>query len=314
MNNTSNTEADPYDYYYNIYTLYYASYIWVLAAVGVPGNVACIMTIATMTLTTATLYVVLLAAADLAALVLKVIFHQLSYHRIPENTFICKGDVFVQVVSCYANWMLVLICFERFLTVCYFLRKNTCFTIKRAIVIAVLLGVTLFLCFLYGFINMDKAKAGYCSYPEHAQEFVITYWHWIVASIYFFLPFTLLAIFTSLILVRLRRQRKASEAIGETTENTRERSQMRVELPICIMMVCAAIVFLVLTLPTCIYHLIVAWKKINVDTPQQWFAWAMFQQLAISLSEANHAVNFYIYFLSVRMFRSRFKQLMMKLF
>ncbi|PVD29890.1 hypothetical protein C0Q70_09147 [Pomacea canaliculata] len=229
MNNTSNTEADPYDYYYNIYTLYYASYIWVLAAVGVPGNVACIMTIATMTLTTATLYVVLLAAADLAALVL-------------------------------------------------------------------------------------KAKAGYCSYPEHAQEFVITYWHWIVASIYFFLPFTLLAIFTSLILVRLRRQRKASEAIGETTENTRERSQMRVELPICIMMVCAAIVFLVLTLPTCIYHLIVAWKKINVDTPQQWFAWAMFQQLAISLSEANHAVNFYIYFLSVRMFRSRFKQLMMKLF
>ncbi|PVD29903.1 hypothetical protein C0Q70_09160 [Pomacea canaliculata] len=311
MNNTSDTEADRFAYYYNILRLYHGSYIWVLAAFGVPGNVACILTVATMTLTTATVYVVLLAAADLAALVLKVIFHQIYYHEVPVNTYLCKGDVLVQVVSCYANWTLVLICFERFLAVCYPLRRNAYFTTRKAIVIAALLGLTLCLCLLYGFINIDKKGSGDCDYPE----FVKTYWSWIVASIYFFLPFILLSIFTCLIIVSLRQQRKTREAIRATTQSTSGRTaEARVEQTICIMMVCAAIVFLILTLPTCIYHLITLSDTINAETIEKIFTWSMFQQLAISLSEANHAVNFYIYFLSAKRFRSRFKELMKKCF
>ncbi|XP_025094219.1 FMRFamide receptor-like [Pomacea canaliculata] len=216
-----------------------------------------------MTITTATVYVVLLAAADLAALVLKVIAHQIGYHEVPNNTFLCKGDVFVQVVSCYANWTLVLICFERFLAVCYPLKRNAYFTTKKAIVIAVLLGVTLCLCLLYGFINMDKIDSGHCDYPEYAK----TYWYWITAIIYFFLPFILLSIFTGLIIVSLRRQRKAREAISAATQTMT--SQARMEQTMCIMMVCAAIVFLILTLPTCIYHLIEPWVNIDEDNVQQ---------------------------------------------
>ncbi|PVD29902.1 hypothetical protein C0Q70_09159 [Pomacea canaliculata] len=315
MNNTSDNETDYYAFYDKIQTMYYASYIWVLAAFGVPGNVACILTVATMTMTTATVYVVLLAAADLAALVLKLIYHQIYYHEVPVNTFICKGDVVVQVVSCYANWTLVLICFERFLGVCYPLKRNAYFTTKKAIVIAVLLGLTLCLCFLYGFVQMDKTEEGYCYVPEYAREFHTTYWYWIIASIYFFLPFILISIFTGLIIVSLRRQRKARETIRVTAQSTSGKTtEARVEQTICIMMLCAAIVFLLLILPTCIYHSIAPLEILKDDTPEKFFASSMFQYLAISLSEANHAVNFYIYFLSAKRFRFRFRDLMGKCF
>ncbi|PVD29901.1 hypothetical protein C0Q70_09158 [Pomacea canaliculata] len=89
---------------------------------------------------------------------------------------------------------------------------------------------------------MDKTEKENCDYPEYAHEFVSTYWYWITASIYFFLPFILISIFTGLIIVSLRQQRKAREAIGATTQSTSGRTtDARVEQTICIMMVCTAI-------------------------------------------------------------------------
>ncbi|PVD29897.1 hypothetical protein C0Q70_09154 [Pomacea canaliculata] len=158
MNNTNDTESELFQYYRTIEYQYYKVYIWVLVGVGVPGNVACILVTTSMTLTTATLYMSLLAVADLLALVLRLIFHQIAFYDVTVNTFVCKMEVFILLVSNYANWTLVLVCLERFLSIRFPLKKKIYFTKKRAILIAVLLGMILCLCHLYAFIQIDYKR------------------------------------------------------------------------------------------------------------------------------------------------------------
>ncbi|PVD29899.1 hypothetical protein C0Q70_09156 [Pomacea canaliculata] len=267
MNNTNDTEWELYKYHWTVQYLFYKVYIWVLVGVGVPGNVACILVTTSMTLTTATLYMSLLAVADLLALVLRLISHQIFIHNVTLNTFVCKADVFVQLVSCYANWTLVLVCFERLLSIRFPLKKKIYFTKKRAFVIAVLLGMILCLCYLYEFLELDHKEETYCYYPESSLDFVITYWYWIKAFIYCFLPFILLLIFPCLIIVSLRRQRKAREAMVRTTPVTsRETTQTRVEVAISVMVVWDAIVVIVTFAPMCFYYLLLPFNVVNMIT------------------------------------------------
>ncbi|PVD29893.1 hypothetical protein C0Q70_09150 [Pomacea canaliculata] len=308
MNNTNDTEWDLYKYQWTVQFLFYKVYIWVLVGVGVPGNVACILVATSMTLTTATLYMSLLAVADLLALVLRLISHQIYLYKVTLNTFVCKVDVFVDLVSSYANWTLVLVCLERFLSIRFPLKKKIYFTKHRAILIAVLLGMILCLCHLYEFIQIDHIQERSCYYPESSLDFVTNYWHWIKACIYYFLPFILLLIFPCLIIVSLRRQRKAREAMVRTTPVTsRETTQTRVEVTLSVMVVWDAIVVIVTFAPMCLYYLLVPFNVVN-----EWFTSTMLTHTAVALSEANYAVDFVIYFAASKKFRSRFKKLIGK--
>ncbi|PVD29898.1 hypothetical protein C0Q70_09155 [Pomacea canaliculata] len=221
MNNTNDTESELFQYYRTIQFKYYKVYIWVLVGVGVPGNVACILVTTSMTLTTATLYMSLLAVADLLTLVLRLTVHQMDIYEVPLNTFVCKVGVFVESVASYANWTLVLVCLERFLSIRFPLKKKIYFTKKRAILIAVLLWMIVCLCYLYAFIQRDHREERYCGYSQSSHDFGETYWYWITAFINYFLPFILLLIFPCLIIASLRRQRKAREAMVRTTRKVR---------------------------------------------------------------------------------------------
>ena len=90
------------------------SYIWVLCAIGIPGNVFIIIIIAAMRmLSPATFFITLLAVCDGVALISKLI------GSLIVNNDLCKLDFFPNYFSSLANWALVMICFERF--VCVFL-------------------------------------------------------------------------------------------------------------------------------------------------------------------------------------------------
>ncbi|XP_025094220.1 putative G-protein coupled receptor F59B2.13 [Pomacea canaliculata] len=313
MNNTNDTEPEQFSYYSTILYEFHHVYIWVLVGVGVPGNVACILVTTSMTLTTATLYMSMLAVADLLALVLKLIFHQIVIHNVTVNTFACKVEVFVQLVSCYANWTLVLVCLERFLSIRFPLKKKIYFTKKRAILIAVLLGMILCLCYLYAFIQVDHREERYCDYPDSSFDFVRTYWYWIFTFIYYFLPFVLLLIFPCLIIVSLRRQRKAREVMVRTTpDKSGETTQTRVEVAISVMVVCDAIVVIVTFAPICILNLIEPFDILNHGSLHTRFTVKMLWLTALTLSEANYAVDFVIYFAASKKFRSRFIKLIRK--
>lgn len=315
MDNATNSEDDVARMaYINIYSYFHNTYIWVLVILGVPGNVASVLTILTMPFTASIFYVALLAVTDLLALVLKVVFHQMYNYGVPVSTAGCKVEVLVEVVSSYANWTLVLICFERFLTVCYPQKKAVCFTKKKAAVMAAALWVALLLCYMYAVVVKEKGDNS-CQFPEYSRSSILPVWYWITVCLYSFLPFTILVIFTSLTIVGYRKQTTAlrtslkTSAGDDDEDDDSQPAFVQFERTVSIMLVSYAVVFLVLTFPTCVYYLMLAFGQHRYGTLEESFASVMFAEVSVCLADATHAVNFYIYFLSARRFRARFKDL-----
>ncbi|PVD29887.1 hypothetical protein C0Q70_09144 [Pomacea canaliculata] len=242
MNLTSNItnqiDEDKVNYYIGIYTSFHNSYIWVIVALGVPGNIASLLTLTSMTMTTSIFYVTLLAGTDLLALVLKLVFHQLSNHNIPLYDVGCKFGLFVEVVSCYASWTLVLICFERFLAVCYPLKRNAYFTQTKAVAIAVVIAMMIFLCYLYAIILRQFDPDKLCGFFNGPPGFT-QYWIWTASILYSLLPFVLLAVLTVFIIHSLRKHFRSRHTLHATSGV--EQSFSRAEFAICVMMVAATV-------------------------------------------------------------------------
>ncbi|KAL8570353.1 hypothetical protein ACOMHN_035771 [Nucella lapillus] len=290
-------------------------YIWVLIGVGVPGNLACLVTVLSMHVTTATFYVALLAVVDSAALLVKLVFHQLITHRKMTDAA-CILSYVVSFCSCHANWVLVLICIERFCTVLFPLKKDVYFTKRRVYVSVLLLTVALVVCFAPTPLFHTGVKTGrFCLKNKNMQKFKEDFFYGFLSSLYFFLPFVLIAVFTTLIIISLQRHRRARQRMGvmTTTGGGGGGGDGEVDRSISIMLLCAGLVFLLLTLPACLYHLFL--KKLydfnDLEEAGQSF---LLYQIVTVLSDTNHAVNFMVYFLSSPRFRKRFAQLMKRCF
>lgn len=279
-------------------------YIWVLVLCGVPGNLAAIATILRMPVTTATFYVALLSSVDVWTLMLKLGFHQMHTYRVyPNRGLACRLlNLVLETSSCYASWLLVLVCFERFISVHFPLKKRVYFTKKRAYISAAVLGGLILIAFFhYVFVS------GYydCSEPADIDRVHESVWLWVHACLYFFLPFLGVAALAANIVVSLYRSKHARQ-----TMNVHNRSQDigGTERAISVMLASAAIVFLILSLPTCVYYLAddetkAAW---GITTKAKKY---LFFQVTTILADATHAVDFYMYFLSAARFRSKFIEL-----
>ena len=89
-------------------------YLKVICAIGLPGNLAAILTIMTKrSWRTAGILLALLAASDSAALVTKLVLNQLSFSLDPFPVHFCRSLVLTNLFSLYANWLLVVISAER---------------------------------------------------------------------------------------------------------------------------------------------------------------------------------------------------------
>lgn len=292
----------------------YDSYIWIVFILGFPGNVACVVTVLSMTkLSTATLYVALLAITDSVALLIKLIVHQVKWHGHPLTAYGCKASFLAGAIACYSNWTLVLVCFERFLAVCLPLKKAVYFTKRRAIMVASVLLVIVLAVHIPGMVFHTSNKNGWlCGYDT--EEFPwVNEWYWVSTLLYSFFPFVLIVVFATLIIVGLRKYRAARKSIlGNPHSHNGAKGDKRgdssnVERAISIMLVVAAVVFLVLTLPTCIYF--IAHDFNHMYRPVQRAQWELFDQVARLLADLTHAVNFYLYFISADKFRSQFREL-----
>ncbi|XP_076470708.1 uncharacterized protein LOC143300713 [Babylonia areolata] len=280
----------------------FASYMWVIFILGFPGNVACVLTVISMsTLSTATLYVALLAVVDALTLLGKLVAQQLTYHQSYLGDSGCKATSIINIFNCYAHWVLVLVCFERFLAVRWPLKKAVFFTKSRAWLIAAVLFIVIFLIYTQLFVLYISDPTGrICGFSDEVGSYV-RLWYWFSAFLFSLAPFILLVVFTTFIVTGLWTYRAARKSILDNKRS--DNSNM--ERAISVMMSVAAIVFLLLTLPNCIF--IVAFDYWSWYPPVSYARWMLFQQVSFVLSDLNHAINFYLYFLTADKFRTRFK-------
>ncbi|XP_035826813.1 uncharacterized protein LOC101845940 [Aplysia californica] len=297
---------------------------WFAIVSGILGNGLAVFTIASLPLSTATFYVGLLACSDMAAVFIRgtsyILEDNMVYTRVSVtwNMFHMLGDFIVS----YSNWLLVLICLERYLTVRFPLHKRYIFTVKHARISAVVLAAVLFTAF-----NVIVWEIGY---------FNPTIFH-VTNLLYSLLPLILILGFIFLISHQLRKiqdKRKSlnahvqspkthSAASGDDEINSnatqrltvRARSPLqeiaRLENSITMMMTVAAIFFSILTIPGCILMYMFHYFSAEWNTPFLRALWYMLYKISQILTFLNLSVNFFLYFLSAKKFRSQLYKVVM---
>ncbi|CAG5134544.1 unnamed protein product [Candidula unifasciata] len=315
------TVAEVKERYYKICYVYpqitgvtdgdYPVFFWVPLVIGIPANILALLTILRFPRTTGTFYLTLLTIFDLMALVTKATDDAMWTFNFFESIS-CKLIIMLtNFTRIYANWILVLICFERYITVLFPLKKNFYFTMNRARLVAIIAAVIIFLfCSVYlGIVIADGGCVG-------NDEVFYKKWVYVTMVLYSYLPAVLLIILVLLIWRGLKKIQKVREYIFCEEEGTNSatltqqglQEQAKTERGITMMLLFAAVTFVIMIVPICV---VLAVDSTGI-AEQSIFGrvyFRLFYTIAGGLVTLTHAVNFFIYFLSTERFRGHFRQL-----
>ncbi|CAG5125595.1 unnamed protein product [Candidula unifasciata] len=270
------------------------------------------------TLSPATFFIVMLAFFDGSTLIVRLIYHQLYKFQIPILEIGCKMELIVPYLVTLANWMLVLICIERFISVCYPLKKLSLVTKTRSYVCVGVLSVFFLVLYSVIFGITTTTHENKCGIIFEYDHFIRNYWYFLNAAIVFFIPFLIILVLTagvarglyrSRITRRVLMQSVSARESGNTSVNINNERLVaeteRAEMAITIIVITAAVLFLMLTIPTCFYYFLSPSDYHGDCLSQSGAYWALFNQLQHLLMDATHVLNFFLYFLAAKRFRDQ---------
>ena len=290
-------------------------YLWVIFALGFPGNCATIVTVIRMSPPRSlTVYIVLLAVIDNLALINKILIITLLV-----DLKIIIGDIgcrlfgfFGNFLATFANWLLVAMSIERFAAVWFPFHVGQWWTFRKSLVVLAAVAVPLIGLFLHYFWTFrfvyDSASGSVAC--VHYQQYVafISIFEWYNVAIYAFIPCFLLLVFNVLVIHGIVRSTKSRRYLNGSNEPESGRSLHQRQ--VTIMLVTAAIVLLVFTTPRCVLLILANyWKPTPNSMEHAWKELA--DQFSFILCDSTHAVNFYLYSLSAKKFRFHFFDLVM---
>jgi hypothetical protein len=295
-------------WYINRYSLY------VTTALAVFGNVSILATLTRMRpVTSSGCFMVGLAACDLIAVCIKLTYLDLTGNNIRIYNIGCQLVLFLgNALEQLANWICVAMATERFIAIWFPLKVSTLCTKKNAG--WTMLGLTVFFFafnFHYVLTNTEQESAlmtwDCLPLPEHLN-FMKTVWPWINWATYSFLPCTLLFILNGLIIVGVKRAGKRNQALTNATSTSQLKYQQQ-ERQITIMMVTVSVTLIVLTMPNAAFFIAEPYWN-YYSSIQETVHYIFTYTIVYLLADFNHAVNFYLYFLSGRKFRNAFTRLL----
>lgn len=275
-------------------------YRYVVCTVGIPGNIACIVTLMCMKSNLSSyLYMMALAITDLIAIVL------ILFYRLLDENNVRLGDRFCQVIffagttsQMYPNWILVAMTIERFIAVRMPFRFKTICVKRNAMVVIVIILVSILLAnaqFLFTFQEVEGAFP--CGPKERYNNFIRFIWYWIDGALYAIIPISVILVLNSLIIYSTR---KSQHALTHRTRISHEMTRI---------LLTTSIVFVILVLPNCVFFISRGYWNWT-ETPRSIAQYHLVYQVVFMLSDLNHAMNFYLYFLSGRDFRQKFLQVL----
>lgn len=304
--------------------IWYAIF-WFSMVTGIVGNSLAMITIASLPTSTATFYIGVLAFSDLLAIIIGMITFFLEKHRLlnPNKTYWHIIPLLFDFTASYSNWLLVLICLERLITIRYPFQKRYYFTIPHARITAIIMGLVLFAVY-----NIATWNLGYMDMRMYTIRNLL----------YAVIPLFLILALIVCIAISMRIIHKNRKELQERTscinnspitainraaiQNSLSNSEVtplgkkqcsasllteiaRMENSITIMMIVAAICFAFLTIPKCI-HIFMYPYAVNLwNTPVARARWHVFSKTALALPFLNLAINFVLYFLSTKKFRTQ---------
>ncbi|KAI8767313.1 rhodopsin [Biomphalaria glabrata] len=297
-------------------------YLYVLASIGIPANIFTILTILSLqSISPASFLVVMLAASDGCALISKVTIYHLQ--RFSRRGALCKLEFLTVFCTMMANWILVYICFERFISVCFPMKRLYLVTKKRTYIIVASTAAFLFVATAATYITVWDSHSLKCGmYVEY-----IWYWYhiWVKylgPSLAVYLPFMLILIFTVAIIRALKiasrelrnlfkRSLSMRRSPDDKTFSFNEKNiaeSEKLERMITWMMILAAIFFLIFTLPACVFfNLPEPGPESDVKSFTRYMLFEQIQHLCLDLT---HTLNFFLYVVTAKRFRKQLVEIL----
>ncbi|KAK7496305.1 hypothetical protein BaRGS_00012470, partial [Batillaria attramentaria] len=286
-------------------------YLWAIVALGLPGNVASLLTFLHMrSLGSCVVYVGVLAVVDSLALLEKLFLSLMQEHGEVFTPGACKALIFLaNAIMMYANWIVVALATERLFAVCRPLAVSVYWTRGRALCgLGILLVVMLVVC-VPAIVATVPTDGGFgCGMRPDLPDLVLA-WHWANVSLYGFLPCVLLLVINISIITRLRQARNKQQQLchGHGPVSRRGKHQTESQRQANVILLVAAFVLIILTTPRC--ALVLMRHFWHPEDPVLKARLRVIRQVTFALSDLNHAINFFLYFVSAKHFRSRFLDL-----
>lgn len=286
-------------------------YLYLLNGIGIPGSVCALITICNMKpLTSSSLYMAVLSVVDALSLIFKLLYLLLTLYDIRMYDIGCKSLFFIGTyLMHYSNWLLVSMTIERFIAIWFPLRVTKLCTKRRACLNMVLVGVLLVVVNFQFFITAKEDSHNVyvwvCTFHDQYLEFSAKVWYWIDGAVYSIIPFVLLIIFNTLIICGIKMASSKQKMLTNKIDKTKGTDKVKHQQQITVMLISISVVFVILTVPNCCLFILKNYWNFKKDI-HTYATYFLVVNVIFFLSDLNHAINFYLYFLSGRKFRRMF--------
>ncbi|XP_064613295.1 rhodopsin-like [Liolophura sinensis] len=281
----------------------------ICSVVGIPSNLASIVTLMKIKPMTSSIFLLtFLAVVDFIVLFYKQLFVlmivNLEYRvwEIGCKFYFFIGSILVQ----YSVWLMVALTIERFIAVWFPLNVASLCTVKRAkiTVTCMLLSLALFnIPYCVAASERQQPNGLWnCGIHKDFEAFLVT-WSWVDSTIYLFLPWPTLLFCNVMIIIGLRLSARKKECMTSSTNQTAE--SKRPHQSVTVMLIVASIACFLLLTPNAVFFIYQRYWDVQSDV-YQYACYVFVGALVYFLSNFNHAVNFLLYVVSGRRFRRVF--------
>ncbi|XP_060561996.1 growth hormone secretagogue receptor type 1-like [Ruditapes philippinarum] len=304
----------------------------ILLIIGSVGNILsfCILFKNTNKASTYT-FLSALALADLLVLyvgLLRIWIGQFMTDILDTNNIVCKAGIFLgYVCSDISVWLIVAVTVERFIVVMFPMKApRLCNTRNARITI-------IFIIFVFIAVNthfiwtvelhnyyFDTIVISKCEAKMVYTNLVEVLWPWVDAGIYSFVPFLVIMILNSFIIINIisaqqtrfvLRQQTSLQA-GKHVQN-QNRKQAESSKRITVMLLLVSFTFLITTLPMNLVLIFTSFSNERDNDDDKVFAkWKLVSSCTEMLMYVNHCINFFLYCITGKKFRDQFKRLILR--
>lgn len=293
---------------------YVAGYVItpLLLAIGLFGNGVTIVTMASQSFRNMTSrYILVALAISDTILILTQPFNKLFVRKMfgydvrALSDFGCKAFFHIfKTGKMTSSWLIVILCFERFIAVVFPFKVKTIIT-KKSILALIALD--------YFFISTYNAVwtfssivvAGTCkpdvTYPETKEK----YRNFLLAgsSFYSLIPMIIMAALTPVIVCTLLKQRHRRKAMTSNSGAPAGKADSE-SIRISAMLIGVVVAYITLILPITVVHNLAFWKNVSAfdtNTPQ----FFVLREVAQLLEQLNYSTNFILYAVCSAKFRNK---------
>lgn len=289
---------------------YIAGYVItpLLLAIGLFGNCVTVVTMASQSFNNMTSrYILIALALSDTMLILTQPFNKLFVRKMigydvrALSDFGCKAFFHIfKTGKMTSSWLIVILCFERFIAVVFPFRVKTIIT-KKSILALIALDYVFISTYNAVWTFSSIVVAGTCkpdvTYPETKEK----YRNFLLAgsSFYSLIPMLIMAILTPVIvgtLLKHRNKRKAMTSHGTPADTE--------SIRISAMLIGVVAAYITFILPITVVHNLAFWKNFSAfdtNTPQ----FFVLREVAQILEQLNYSTNFILYAVCSCKFRSK---------